>query len=154
MIDEAGALKLLVLAHAASTLIMLGVILTIQLVHYPLFRYVGEDAYVQYERAHISAITGLVLPVMLIELVTGLMLIMTPIPNVPIWANWLGFGLIAVIWGVTGLVNAPQHGMLAGGFDSAVHQALISSNWLRTAAWGARGALTLWMLWGLMRTVS
>jgi hypothetical protein len=154
MIDDDAALKLLVLAHAASTLIMLGVILVIQLVHYPLFRYVGAEAYVQYERAHIGAITPLVLPLMLIELITGMILLLTPIPNVPIWANWLGFGLIVLIWGVTGMVNAPQHGILAGGFDPAVHQALVSSNWLRTLGWGARGALILWMLWGLLRGVS
>lgn len=146
--------KLLVLAHAAATLMMAGAIWMVQLVHYPLFRFVGADAFVRYEMEHIGAITLVVLPLMGIEALTGLILlgaIGSPELGLPGWLIGTGFALIVLVWLITAIVNVPQHNLLAGGFDAAVHNALVTSNWIRTLAWTARAGIVVWMIGGLMR---
>jgi hypothetical protein len=55
----------------------------------------------------------------------------------------VGLALVLVAWGVTGLVSVPQHGVLAQGFDARSHRILVATNWLRTFAWSARGAMLL-----------
>ena len=59
-------------------------------------------------------------------------------------------GLLAVIWVSTFLIQVPLHGRLTRGFDATRHSALVRSNWIRTVAWSARGALLAWMLLGLL----
>ena len=58
----------------------------------------------------------------------------------------VGFALVVVIWIATLLASVPMHERLARGFDAAAHRRLVRTNWIRTAAWTARGALVLWML--------
>lgn len=147
-------LKWLVLIHAASTWLMTGAIWIIQLVHYPLFRLVGERNYSAYEAAHMGAITLLVVPLMLVEAFTGLLLIGAQPPGVSRWLAYAGFALIAVVWLMTLFVNAPQHTLLASGFNAAVHQALVNSNWVRTLAWTGRAVITGAMIIGLIESRS
>ncbi len=144
-------LKLLLIVHAAATLIMTGVILVIQFVHYPLFRLVGTETYTAYQAAHMSAITLVVLPLMGVELITGLLLLGAQPPGVPAWMVYAGFGLIIVVWLMTGLVNAPQHGALSMGFNADTHTALVASNWVRTLAWVARSLLVCAMVWAMIQ---
>jgi len=137
---------MLLLTHAAATFTMLGVIWVVQLVHYPLFRHVGADGYKTYQAEHMHRITWIVAPVMTIELGTALALAVMPPSGVPTWMAWSGGGLLAFIWGITGLVHVPLHSRLTDGFDAAVHRRLVRTNWLRTAAWTLRGALAVGML--------
>lgn len=136
----------LLLVHAAATLLMLGVILVVQWVHYPLFRYVGAADYPTYQAEHMRRITWIVGPLMGTELVTAGLLVWGPPPVVPAWAAWTGLGLVGVIWGTTALVQVPLHGALTGGFDPSVHRRLVRTNWVRTVAWGLRAGLVLWMV--------
>lgn len=145
-------LKWLVLIHAGATWLMTGAIWVIQLVHYPLFRLVGERNYTAYEAAHMGAITLVVGPLMLAEAFTGLLLIGVQPPGVSRWLTYAGFALIAVVWLMTLFVNAPQHSILALGFNPAVHQALVTTNWVRTLAWTARAVLTGIMIAGLIES--
>jgi fatty-acid desaturase len=148
-------LKGLLLAHVAVTLFLTGLIWTIQMVHYPLFRNVGDDAFTAYQTQHMNAITLLVGPAMLIELLTGFLLVGavsagSALPFPPLLA-WIGLGLIGLVWFSTACINVPQHSQLMLGFDSGVHHALVASNWIRTLAWTARGALVIGMIAGAMR---
>ncbi|MCX6592212.1 MAG: hypothetical protein NTZ56_11865 [Acidobacteria bacterium] len=135
---------MLVLANLASTLFMTGLIWLIQLVHYPLFAQVGRDEFVNYEDMHRRMITPVVGPVMLLELVTTMGLLVKRPETMPTWAAWTGFGLAAVIWLSTALLQVPEHGVLSNGFNAAAHQRLVSTNWLRTVAWSLRSLLMLW----------
>lgn len=45
-----------VAVHAASTMAMVGLIWTVQVVHYPLFESVGAEAYPNYQSRHIDRI--------------------------------------------------------------------------------------------------
>lgn len=140
----------LTLAHLGATLAMVGVIWTIQVVHYPLFGQVGASSFGAYHAAHTHLITWVVGPLMLVEVAAAGLLLASRPAAVPGWAVWVGAGLLALIWGSTALVQVPLHGALSGGFDEATHRWLVQSNWIRTAAWSARGALALWMAARLM----
>ncbi|MEM9293046.1 MAG: hypothetical protein AAGD01_15300 [Acidobacteriota bacterium] len=129
--------------HLGSTLFLVGLIWTIQVVHYPLFGSVGAAGFAEYERLHAMRITTIVAPAMLLELITaGLLLVARP-PFLPRAAVLAGIALLAVIWLSTALIQIPLHGRLAAGFDPAVHASLVASNWIRTVAWSLRGGLLL-----------
>jgi hypothetical protein len=137
---------LLLLANVAATLAMLGVILVVQLVHYPLFRHVGRASYDTYQAEHMRRITWIVAPLMTTELGTAIGLAWAPPPPVPAWMAWAGLGLVLFIWATTGLVQVPLHRRLTEGFDATTHRRLVRTNWLRTGAWMLRTGLVLWML--------
>ncbi|PSQ95256.1 MAG: hypothetical protein BRD55_12135 [Bacteroidetes bacterium SW_9_63_38] len=136
----------LLLVHTAATLALWGVILVVQLVHYPLFRLVGTSTYVKYQTEHMRRITWIVAPLMTTELVTAGFLAWAPPAAVPDWQAWAGLGLVLFIWGITGLVQVPLHSRLTDGFDAAAHRRLVRTNWLRTGAWTLRAGLAVWML--------
>lgn len=136
----------LLLAHIAATLAMWGVILVVQLVHYPLFRLVGEKRYAEYQAEHMRRITWIVAPLMTTELVTAGLLAWAPPVAVPGWTTRIGLVLVLFIWATTGLVQVPLHSRLTDGYDAAAHRRLVRTNWLRTAAWTLRVGLVLWML--------
>lgn len=57
----------LLLLHVAITWALVGLIWTIQIVHYPLFEQVGEDSFVTYHARHMWLITWVAGPLMLAE---------------------------------------------------------------------------------------
>ncbi len=130
--------------HLAATLALVGLIWTIQLVHYPLMARVGPD-FVAYHSAHCSRIAWLVTPLMGLEALTSvLLLVQRPAGVSATWA-WLGMGLVALIWISTALFSVPEHSRLQRGFDADAVARLVRTNWIRTVAWTARGALVLWI---------
>jgi hypothetical protein len=134
-------MKLLFTAHVVSTLMMVGVIWLIQIVHYPLFNRVGLEAFPVYAAAHVNLITCVVGPLMTVEAVTALALVMQPPVGLPRGSLMLGLALVGVIWLSTLLIQTPQHGALAQGYSEGHYRALVQTNWLRTAAWTIRGLL-------------
>lgn len=136
----------LLLSHTAATLVLFGVILVVQLVHYPLFRYVGDIGYATYQTAHMRRITWIVAPAMIVELVTAVLVAGWRPLGVPEWQGWTGLALVLLIWTTTGLVQVPLHRRLTDGFDEDAHDRLLRTNWIRTGAWALRAGLVLWML--------
>lgn len=145
---------LILLLQIASTWFLVGLIWTIQVVHYPLFAAVGLDRFVDYEAAHARLITLVVGPAMLIEALTALLLVTNRPPAIPAWIAWTGLTLVAVIWISTAVIQIPAHGRLSEGFEAATHARLVGSNWIRTAAWTARGLLLAWAIWPILQTAS
>jgi len=138
----AGAHDGLLLAHAAVTLFMVGLIWFVQIVHYPLFALVGGAGFAHYERHHARRTTWVVAPPMIAELTTAAALAW----STPGALAWCGLALLAVIWASTALWQVPAHRRLEHGFDPRVHGRLVSTNWVRTAAWSARGVVALALL--------
>lgn len=100
---------------------------------------------------HTRLTTYMVAPTMMIELGTGLWLLwQRPVDILPVQVR-LGIGLLGIIWLSTVFVQVPHHERLTQGFDPIIHRKLITSNWLRTRVWSARGLLndfghsTAWM---------
>lgn len=133
----------IVVAHLASTGVMIGIIWFVQVVHYPLMAGVGRDGYPAYQAAHSRRTTLVVMPPMLLEIATGAWLVLRPSPFFPASAAWTGLALLAVIWLSTFFLQVPQHGRLERGFDAAAHRRLVRGNWVRTVAWTLRGILVL-----------
>lgn len=137
---------MLLVLHSAVTWALLGLILTIQLVHYPLFAKVGDSGWPAYEREHQNRITVLVGPLMLAELLSAGWLVLRPPVGLPLWSLWLGLALVLTIWVSTALVQSPLHGRLSPRFDAGLHRRLVGSNWFRSVAWLLRGGLCVWWL--------
>lgn len=133
----------LLLANLAATGMLIGLIWTIQLVHYPLFAAVGPAAWPTYAAAHGRRVTVLVLPWMLLELGTAVALLRWRPALLTAPEAWLGAALVAVLWLSTGLVQGPAFTRLAAAWDPALHRRLVGTNWVRTAAWTLRGVLLL-----------
>ena len=133
------------IVHLASTLLMVGVIWIVQVVHYPLFASVGAGGWAAYEAAHQSRITLVVGPLMIAELVTAVWLVLDRPAALPAWAVLLGAALVGLIWASTAFVQVPLHAALGGPFDADAHARLVATNWIRTAGWTLRGGLVLWM---------
>jgi hypothetical protein len=136
----------ILLVHAAATLFMAGLIWFVQIVHYPLFARVDERVFPGYEIEHMRRTGWIVTPAMLVEAAAAIALLFDP--SVPAAAAWGGGGLLAVVWLSTALLQARAHVALRRGFDERVHARLVRTNWIRTAAWSARGVLALALLGG------
>jgi hypothetical protein len=134
----------LLLAHTAATLAMVGIIWFVQVVHYPLFDGVGT-AFAEYEARHTAAVSRVIAVPAVAEVVTAGLLVPFRPDGVPAWMPWSAGALLASIWLLTLLVQVPLHRRLGAGFDAGLHGRLVATNWLRTAAWTARGALALAM---------
>ena len=138
--------ELILLLHAAATLVMVGVIWFVQIVHYPLMARVSRGEFAAYASEHQRRTTFVVAPAMLIEAVTASVILAMPPAGMSPVLPVAGTSLLAVIWLSTFLVQVKQHARLANGFDAATHRRLVRSNWVRTAAWTGRGILALAML--------
>lgn len=143
-------MTLVLLAHLAATLFMVGVIWFVQVVHYPLFGRVGREGFAAYSQDH-ARLTGFVVgPPMLLEAATALALVIRPPQAVPFLLPLLGAVLLAVVWLSTALLQAPRHTALGRGFDVSSHRFLVASNWLRTVCWTARGIVALLMVYEML----
>src|SRR5918994_940869 len=125
---------LLLLAHAAATLFMVGVIWFVQVVHYPLFARVGTPDFSAYSLRH-TRLTGLVVG--------------PPIES-SVALVWMGLPLVAGSCLSTPPPQPPRHTTLGRGFDPAAHQFLVTSNWMRTVLWSLRGLVVLCILYQAM----
>jgi hypothetical protein len=130
----------LLMIHFAVTWLMVGIIWTVQVVHYPLMAHTGPEHSARYQRLHVQRMSALVVPVMLVEAVTVLMICFQS-PWVSI--EWLGALLLAGIWGVTACISVPSHEVLSQRFDREVHRRLVASNGIRAALWSCRGLLAV-----------
>jgi len=137
---------LVLLVNLAATLYMVGLIGFVQIVHYPLFGRVGREGFAAYSDAHSRLTTYVVGPPMLAEAATALLLVFVRPEGVSLAAALLGLVLVGAIWLSTYFLQVPSHTAFASGFDSTAWKRLVFSNWIRTAAWSARGLLVLLMV--------
>ncbi|MEO1128855.1 MAG: hypothetical protein AAFX05_04005 [Planctomycetota bacterium] len=137
---------LLLIIHAFATMVMVGVIWTVQLVHYPLFALVGREGFERYQRAHMHRITLIVGPAMLTEAITTVWLVVLPPDDVDGLLAWIGLALLSVLWLSTATVQGPTHQRLSQGYEDRLVRRLVLSNWVRTVAWSARGVIALLLL--------
>ena len=136
-------MKTVFLIHLFSTLFMIGVIWFAQTVHYPLLGRVGKEAFPAYEQENTRRTGWVVITVMAVELVTAFLLLWRqPEGFLPSYA-WLNAGLLTTIWVSTFALQGPYHHRLTRRFDPIIHRSLVKTNWIRTAAWTARGILLL-----------
>lgn len=134
------------IVHATATWFMMGLIWTIQSVHYPLFERVGASSFPDYETEHTRRMARLLAVPAGLEVITGLALVWSRPEGLGLTTVLIAGMMLAIIWITTVLVQVPLHGRLAVAYDRSVLLRLLNSNWLRTGLWTVRGVLVAAML--------
>jgi hypothetical protein len=141
--------RTLLVIHLAATLFMVGLIWTIHYVHYPLFAYVGESTYASFQAAHVERIGKLLFVPWLTEGITLIGVLALAflgthkVLRVPAVINGAA---MAVVLMISGFWSAPAHAKLADGFDTSIHDQLMTVNLIRTLAWTVCGICAMWMV--------
>lgn len=133
---------------------MTGLIWLVQVVHYPYFRFIGPDLFKDAQEFHMKSITFIVLPIMILELGTGVWLFfqksLPPEKNLYI----VSFILLILIWGFTHFLSVPIHGKLTEAKNIEIINKLVQTNWLRTILWSIRSGILGIIVWQILRVKS
>jgi hypothetical protein len=139
-------------AHILTTLMMTGIIWCVQLIQYPLFTAIPQSGWVEYERRYTARAGALFAPLMLVELTTGLAIVLAPhrtaTADLDRGLFLLQMGLLGAIWLSTFALQVPAHRRLSRGWHVATWRFLVRSNWIRTLLWSARVPLLVLSAWG------
>jgi hypothetical protein len=138
----------LVLSNLAATLFLTGVVWFLQVVQFPLLLHAGGNDFVAYVKAQRKRNTLLMALPMLVELITGVWLLVTPLPHRSVFH---GVVLLAFIWLVTLGSIVPLNSRLTRGYDESTIRVLIRDNWIRTICWTARSSLMIWITAGWVK---
>ena len=128
--------------HLAVTLMMAGIIWSVQLVQYPLMAEVGRREFTAYHRQHMRRIGWVVMPLMLVEAGAAVALaVLRPAP-----LSVAGMVLLAAVWTSTFSIQVPLHARLQRGRDPHAIRRLVSTNWLRTWLWSGRAVISMMLV--------
>ncbi len=127
--------EFVLLACLALTLYMTGVIVVVQVVHYPLFERVEATSFRRYHAEHVRLMTLVVIVPMIVELVTSAWLVFLLTEMTSRWLAWAGLTAAIITWAATARLSVPLHDRLAAGFDPEAHRSLVRTNLVRTVAW-------------------
>ena len=127
--------------HIVSTSLMVGVIWIMQLVHYPSFNFINVEEYKSFQEFHMKRISLIVIPAMIIELTSGV-LIFWIYQTDNIFFNISLFCLF-FIWFLTAILFSKMHQKLTWGYQISIVTKLVNLNWLRTISWTLRLGLVL-----------
>ena len=146
-------IRVVTIVHLVSSCFMAGLIWTVHLLHYPLFAFVGESTYVEFQSEHVARVGPLLFLPWLTEGLTLLVLLWVAFIRgaaslrVPMALNAAAMGVVLVI---SGFWSAPAHGELSDGFQHSVHDRLMTANLVRTLAWTICAAMAVWVLWRVL----
>jgi hypothetical protein len=139
--------KLVLLANLLVGAYLTGLIWTIQIVHYPMFALADKTNFSAFEAEHGLRISSIVLVPMLLELVLTVVFLGSSLKVMPAWCPWACAVLVGIIWSSTFFLQVPQHNILTAGFDANAIASLVSSNWIRTAAWSVKTCLLAFVVY-------
>ncbi|MFK7933594.1 MAG: hypothetical protein AB8G22_08785 [Saprospiraceae bacterium] len=117
---------------------LVGLIWTIQLVHYPSFHYIDPAEFSAFHQHHTNSITLIVLPLMFAEL--GLSAYLAYQYNFS-WQYLLPLFIVLAIWASTFLISVPLHNQLATVKNELLIKKLVDTNWIRTVLWTGKAVL-------------
>ena len=126
--------------NTISVFLLTGVIWTIQLIHYPSFHYIDKLSFVNFHKFHERRISIIVIPLMIVELITSVVLYMNDTSSL-IFA--LNLAIIVLIWCSTFFIQVPIHTILSSGKDKKMIEKLVKTNWIRTFLWTIRMLLII-----------
>ena len=134
------------LLNLVLAFIAVGLIWTIQLVHYPSMRFIPKERFVEYHNFHSVRISFLAIPLMVTELGTSLILFYQNYNNAIQTIFLINLVIVALIWLSTFLIQVPLHNALSKEKQSEKLSKLICTNWIRTILWTARSILMILFL--------
>ena len=141
------------LFNLVLSFIALGLIWTIQLVHYPSMKYIPKDRFPEYHNFHSIRISILAIPLMFVELVTSIILLYQNLNNAIQTIFLVNLILVLLIWLSTFLIQVPLHNALSKEKNKEKLSKLIFSNWIRTILWTARSILMILFLAFVMNLI-
>ncbi len=124
--------------HIVTTSMMIGLIWVVQLVHYPSFHFVDRNRYELFQDFHMRNISWIVFPIMSVELITGILLIQSPVFGHSNKLFFISMILLALIWFLTATLFISIHKNLSNGYNKNIIYRLVNLNWLRTILWSLR----------------
>ena len=127
--------------HLISTSMMVAIIWIVQILHYPTFLFIDKERYTEFQQFHMNKISYIIVPLMLVELISGLSILFT-VENVQ-FSFYVSLSLLILIWLITGLFFTKFHSELSKKFSHNTILRLIRLNWIRTVFWTIRLALLL-----------
>ena len=130
---------ILVLIHLISTSLMVGIIWVIQVVHYPSFHFIGNSRYISFQKFHMERISYIVIPVMLVESISGFLLIYDELNPILLTS----MVLLLSIWMLTAFFFSSLHQKLVSGYEEETIRKLVKINWIRTLLWTLRLVLLI-----------
>ena len=134
------------MVHTAATLVMVGLIWFVQIVHYPLLARFGSETSTSVAEEH-QRRTGYVVALpMAVEGVTTLALLADAPSSVWVGWPWIGAVLLAIVLLSTVLLSVPLHARMARSHDERTGRRLVLTNWPRTIGWTVRGVISAVMV--------
>ena len=127
--------------HLISTSMMVAIIWIVQILHYPTFLFIDKERYTEFQQFHMNKISYIIVPLMLVELISGLSILFT-VENIQ-FSFYVSLSLLILIWLITGLFFTKFHSELSKKFSHNTILRLIRLNWIRTVFWTIRLALLL-----------
>ena len=143
-------LRWVVLVQLVVTVLMVGMIWTVHVVHYDLFPLVGADSWDAYEHAHVDRIGKVLFGPWLIEGLCVLVLLLAHPTRMRIAALISAFLMLFILID-TAAFSAPAHGVLLNHWDQSTYDRLMTVNLVRAWLWTAKGAVAVWMMVEVMR---
>ena len=141
------------LFNLVLSFIAVGLIWTIQLVHYPSMRYISKDKFTEYHNFHSMRISILAIPLMLAELVTSIMLWYQNFNNTVHTVFLINLIIVVLIWLSTFLIQVPFHNALSKEKNKEKLSRLIRTNWIRTILWTSRSIFMILFLAFVMELI-
>lgn len=136
-------LNQILIIHLFCTFAMTGVIWIVHLLTYPSMRLIPEAIYPQYHQFHTARIGLIVVPLMMIELLSALLLCIYSAHNPLFYFNLF---LLALIWFNTFFHSVPAHQKLVQSKHPDYLERLIKLNIIRTLLWSARSIIFIGLL--------
>ena len=98
------------------------------------FHFINDQRYIEFQHFHMQRISFIVVPVMLIELASALLLAYFFESSLTI----ILLALVLGIWAITFIFFTNMHQKLTDGYDYSIVDRLVQINWSRTALWSLR----------------
>jgi hypothetical protein len=137
----------LLVVHLAAVWFCVGLVWVVQVLVYPGFRAVGNTAiWREHHDRHTRLMAWTVSAPWAVQGVTCAVLLVWRPDGVPFWLAALAGVCGAATVAVTVGVSVPCHRRLSAGYDDAVLDRLVRTNWYRTVAWTAGGPVAAAMV--------
>lgn len=143
-------LRWVVLVQLVVTILMVGMIWTVHVVHYDLFPLVGAQSWDAYEHAHVDRIGKVLFGPWLIEGLCVLVLLLAHPVRLRLLALLSAFLMLFILID-TAAFSAPAHGVLLDHWDQQTYDELMVVNLIRALLWTAKGVIAVWMMVEILR---
>jgi len=136
-------MSFILLINIILSLIAVGLIWTIQLVHYPSMQFISKEKFIDFHNFHSIRISLIAMPLMGLELITSFLLLYNNNENSIQIFFLVNLIIVLLIWLSTFMIQVPFHNILSKGKNSNIISKLTLSNWLRTFLWTVRSMLMI-----------